>query len=144
LKETLVMKTLKITLFAIILSLSLPLINSCNKYPEGPKFTLLSKKERMQGQWDLKETDHADGTVTYDPYNNIMELTEDFDYSYTSGNITISGEWEFASDKEKVTFKIGNLSLTYKIMRLKNKDLWLQDESTMDVMKYRNTEKDDD
>lgn len=137
------MKTLKITLFTLVLSLSLPLINSCNKYPDGPKFTLLSKKERMEGEWDLKETDHADGTVTYDGYNDIMKLTEDFDYSYIAGNITISGEWEFESDKEKVTFKIGNLSLTYKIMRLKNKELWLQNETTLDVMKYKNTEKDD-
>lgn len=135
------MKTLKITLSAIILSLSLPLINSCNKYPDGPKFTILSKKERMQGQWDLQETDHADGTVTNDIYKDIMELTGDFDYSYTSGNITIRGKWEFVSDKEKVTFKIGNINITYKIMRLKSKELWLQNESNLDVMKYENTEK---
>lgn len=135
------MKTFKITLSAIILSLSLPLVQSCNKYPDGPKFTVLTKKERMQGQWDLQETDHANGTVTYDGYKDIMELTEDFDYSYTSGNITINGEWDFVSDKEKVIFKIGNVNLTYKIMRLKSKELWLQDESTMDVMKYENKDK---
>ncbi|WP_341902691.1 hypothetical protein [Fluviicola taffensis] len=136
------MKTFKITLSAIVLSLLLPLIHSCNKYPDGPKFTILTKKERMQGQWDLKETDHSDGTVTYDSSNEIIELTEDFEYFYTSGILTISGDWEFASDKEKVTFKIGNVSLTYKIMRLKSKELWLQDETTLDVMKYKNTEKD--
>jgi hypothetical protein len=135
------MRILKPILFAVVLSLLFPLVQSCNKYPDGPKFTILSKKERMQGLWDLQETDHADGTVTYDIYKDIMELTEDFSYSYTSGNITINGDWEFASDKEKVTFKIGNINLTYKIMRLKSKELWLQNESNLDVLKYKNTDK---
>lgn len=132
------MKTFKITLSAIILSLSLLLVQSCNKYPEGPKFTLLTKKERMQGLWDLQETDHANGTVTYDGYKYIMELTKDFNYSLSTGNITTSGNWEFSSDKKKVIFTVGTGKLTYKIMRLKSKDLWLQNETNLDVLKYEN------
>lgn len=127
---------------ALLLVISTVLVSSCNKYPEGPKFTILSKKERMQGKWDLQETDHADGTVTYDTTNDFIELTEDNEYTYIAGNISISGEWEFVSDKEKVMFKIGNLNLTYKILRLKSKELWLQDETNGDVLKYENKDKD--
>lgn len=126
----------------LLLTISAVAVSSCNKYPEGPKFTLLTKKDRMEGKWDLKETDHSDGTVTYDIMNDIIELDDDNEYIYTSGNISISGEWEFVSDKEKVMFKIGNLNLTYKILRLKNKELWLQDEGNGDVMKYENKDKD--
>ena len=122
----------------LLLAISAAIVSSCNKYPEGPKFTLLSKKERMEGEWDLKETDHADGTVTYDIMNDIIELGDDNEYTYTSGNISISGEWEFISDKEKVMFKFANLNLTYKILRLKSKELWLQNEDNGDVMKYEN------
>lgn len=136
------MSKVKFVSKALLLVLSISLISSCNKYPDGPKFTLLSKKERMQGKWDLQEIAHSDGTVTYDNLNEIIELTEDNDYTYTSGYISVSGEWEFVSDKEKVLFKIGNLNVTYKIMRLKNKELWLQDEGDGDVLKYENKDKD--
>lgn len=136
------MSKVKLISIALLLVLSVSLISSCNKYPDGPKFTLLSKKERMQGKWDLQEIDHSDGTVTYENTNDIIVLTEDNEYTYISGNISISGEWEFVSDKEKVIFKIGNLNVTYKIMRLKNKELWLQDEGDGDVLKYENKDKD--
>lgn len=131
------------SLWLILLFISVTTtFSSCNKYPDGPKFTLLTKKERMQGLWDLTETNHSDGTVTYDNWNDIMELTEENEYIYTSGNISVSGEWEFVSDKEKVLFKIGNLNSTYKILRLKSKELWLQNESNGDVLKYKNKDKD--
>lgn len=115
-------------------------ISSCNKYPDGPKFTLLGKADRMEGLWDLKETTHSDGSTTYDSLLEIMELTDENEYYYTSGPITIEGTWAFESDKEKVSFTIANTSVTYKIMRLKDKELWLKNESNGDVMKFRNTE----
>lgn len=125
----------------IILSSALALLftfGSCNKYPDGPKFTLLTKKARVVGEWDLSETLHSDGTVTYDYSDDIMELTEDEDAFYYSGNLTISGTWEFISNKEKLRIAYGNFVGTPRIMRLKDKELWLKYEDTGDVLKFEN------
>ena len=118
------------------------LISSCNKYPDGPKFTLLGKKDRMEGLWDLQETSHSDGTTTYDGLLEIMELTDDNEYFYKTGSITIEGTWRFESKKEKdkVAFTVANYTVTYKIMRLKDQELWLKNEINGDVMKYKNND----
>lgn len=113
---------------------------SCNKYPDGPKFTLLGRKDRMEGEWDLKETIAPDGSVDYDNSNDITELTEDNDYHYISGNITVNGKWAFEDKKANVVFKIGNTALRYKILRLKDQQLWLQDVNNNDILKYENTD----
>lgn len=118
------------------------LFASCKKYPDGPKFTLLGKKDRMQGLWDLKETVHVNGSITYDSSADIMELTDDNEYFYRTGVVTINGKWDFESDKEKVSFTIGNANYTYRIRRLKDKQLWLHDETNGDLMKFKNTDKD--
>ena len=120
------------------------LFSSCNKYPDGPGFSMLSKKDRMEGEWDLQETDHADGTVTYDTSADIMKLTDDMECIYQSGVITITGSWEFAEKKEKVRILVsGYFSKLYSIRRLKSKELWLMDDSNSDVLKFKNREKDD-
>lgn len=120
------------------------LFTSCNKYPDGPGFSMLSKKERMEGKWDLQETDHADGTVTYDTAGDIMELTNDMECMYQSGFITVEGTWEFTDKKEKIRISVGSLSKVYSIRRLKSKELWLMDDANSDVLKFKNKEKDED
>ncbi|MNJ83938.1 hypothetical protein D3C87_13700 [compost metagenome] len=120
------------------------LFTSCNKYPDGPGFSMLSKKERVEGEWDLQETDHADGTVTYDTSGEIMELTDDMECMYQSGFITVEGTWEFTDKKEKIRISIGNLSKVYSIRRLKSKEMWLMDDANNDVLKFKNKEKDND
>lgn len=119
------------------------LFTSCNKYPDGPGFSMLSKKDRMEGEWDLQETDHADGTVTYDSSGDIMKLTDDMECMYQTGFITVEGTWEFTDKKEKIRISVGSLSKIYSIRRLKNKELWLMDDSNNDVLKFKNKEKDD-
>ncbi|MNU79125.1 hypothetical protein D3C71_687340 [compost metagenome] len=120
------------------------LFTSCNKYPDGPGFSMLSKKERVEGEWDLQETAHPDGTVTYDTSGEIMELTDDMECMYQSGFITVEGTWEFTDKKEKIRISIGSLSKVYTIRRLKNKELWLMDDANNDVLKFDNREKDND
>ncbi len=120
------------------------LFTSCNKYPDGPGFSMLSKKDRVEGEWDLQETDHADGTVTYDTAGDIMKLTDDMECMYQTGFITVEGTWEFTDKKEKIRISVGSLSKVYSIRRLKSKEMWLMDDANNDVLKFKNREKDED
>lgn len=135
------MKVVTYTFAALLIGTSL--FTSCKKYPDGPGFSLLGRKERMEGKWDLQQTDHSDGSVTYDNTEDILEMTEDEKCYLHSGYVTVEGEWYFADKKQKVHIKIGNVGQTFSIRRLKNKELWIMDDSTQDVYKYKNTEKDD-
>lgn len=121
----------------LVMILAVSGLNSCKKYPDGPGFSLLSKKTRLQGKWDLQQTVHADGTTTTDPYKYVLEIKKGGTFTYSEGNISAAGKWEFSSDKEQVTFTGGaGVSGTLKIRRLKNRHLWLQDETSQDVFKY--------
>lgn len=129
-----------ISRFALLFALSAFLFTACNKYPDGPAFSLLSKKERVVGEWDLDETVHSDGSVTYNNDSYTLQLTNDNKAISHLGNVSLNGTWDFTSNKEKLRFTYGNASPTYRIMRLKSKELWLKDENNGDIDKYSNVE----
>ena len=130
------MRLLKYT----IIFAGLFLFFGCNKYPDGPKFTILSRTTRMAGEWDLIQTNHSNGTITYNNDSYTLNLTKDGDADAYIGNVTVYGTWEFMSKDEKLKLIFGNSSYTYRILRLKEKELWLQDESTGDVDRYENVD----
>ncbi|MDR0803177.1 hypothetical protein [Fluviicola sp.] len=120
----------------LVLALAVSGLHSCNKYPDGPAFSLLTKKSRLEGKWDLKQTDHADGTTTIDPYKYVLEIKKGNNYTYSMGNISAEGTWKFSGDKEHITFTGSGISGTFLIRRLKNKFLWIQNENSQDIFKY--------
>ena len=106
---------------------------SCKKYDEGPLISLKTKKGRLTGKWILV------GGDVYNPgLNQTFEFTKNGyfiseDCSGWWGCYLRYGEWEWVNQKEKIeiTWKsvnIGNKT-EYKILRLKNKELVLEDES---------------
>jgi hypothetical protein len=123
------MKILKTILFALFIALSLPLIHSCGKYPDGPNFTLLTRKSRLEGTWVASEIIHPDGTTTSDPGAGAsMECTKDGDVTLYSGIYTVSGTWTFTKDKKNIRITYAGLSsVEYEIRRLKNKEMWLKE-----------------
>ncbi len=134
------MKTvLGITAFVLLGMASLT-VSSCGKYDEGPGFTLLTKKARLTGEWDVKESvDGNDGSVTVDNTSDYVTFEKDGTYKYTQGSTSLSGEWEFSSDKERIKTSFTTGSTTYSaeqiIVRLTNKELWLKDPDTGDIYK---------
>lgn len=130
------MKLLKNTFFLVIIFLFI----ACNKYPDGPKFTLLTRTSRMAGKWDLKETLHSDGTITYDTESYTIELTKDGHAEANFGNIYLSGSWEFTNRDEKIKLIYGSNSYFFRIRRLKASQLWLEDENSGDISKYENVD----
>ena len=123
------MKRVTITLIAII-SIALS-FTSC-KYEEGPGISLRSKKARVAGSWKLDKTftNGAEQTVSETEKNTTLELTKDGGLSIKANGSSITGSWDFGDKKETLEFKynfFGNETVTKsKIIKLKNKDMWLE------------------
>jgi hypothetical protein len=132
------MKTVKLLGVVAILGTTILSAPSCGKYEEGPGISLLTKKSRLVGDWDLKETVYGSIT-TADNDDEILTFEKDGTVKATDGSTTISGTWEFISDKEKVrtTYEFFDtpISVDFTILRLKSKELWLQDEDD-EIYKY--------
>jgi len=135
------MKKLRYLLTAVLLTGLLFTAPSCGKYEDGPGFTLLTKKKRLIGDWDLVSTTDSDGTMYADNSSDFISYKKDDVFNATYGNYTIIGSWEFGSGKEtiKTTFQIpfteGQTTTIVTIRRLTNKELWTMDEDG-DIFKF--------
>ncbi len=112
-------------------------ITSCGKYEEGPGFTLLTKKARLTGVWDVKSYVDENGTTYADNDDSTVEFTKDGNATFVSPSfsISITGKWEFSGDKEDLVVTVDGDVTTSKILRLTNTELWTQD-ADGDIAKY--------
>ncbi|MFN5982033.1 MAG: hypothetical protein ACK479_01105, partial [Fluviicola sp.] len=104
------------------------------KYEEGPGFTLLTKKARLSGKWDLKSSTNGSVTIE-DSSDDLVEYTKDNTVIYSGGGLSINGTWEFTDDKtgvlETVTFLGQPSTDTTHIIRLTNSELWKKEGNTI-------------
>ena len=107
------------------------MIVSCGKYEEGPAVSLLTKKQRLTGDWTL-ESYSSDGVDLTSQMQAVVgssfewQIEKDGHYHMT-GNINQSGTWELGEDKDDVRFTPDTGSVdSYRILRLKNKELKLR------------------
>ncbi len=114
---------------------------SCGKYEGGPGLSLLTKKARLSGTWDVSSIEYANGDViTFEP--NTSSLTYEKDGSYMV-SITVfgfsssdSGTWEFNSEKTAIVSTTdGSTNTTDPIYRLTSEELWFKD-ADGDITKY--------
>ena len=126
-----VMKYLALLSFAFVFVFS-----SCNKYSEGPNFSLLTKKARVVNDWTL-DSYTKDGTELYDSgYEENLSIEKDGTYSMTRitpnlgqlHSVSSHGTWEFDNSKTSISFiEEGSIiGVTYEILMLKNKSLKLR------------------
>ncbi|MFN6945952.1 MAG: hypothetical protein ACK4ND_13470 [Cytophagaceae bacterium] len=105
-------------------------ISSCGKYEEGPKFSLASKKGRICNKWKLNEKFEngiKQSLISDDVY--LIELTKEHSViGYRGSTSMLWGTWSFDETKEHLVIvdRQGNI-YTSKILRLKKKELWLED-----------------
>ena len=111
-------------------------LTACGKYEDGPNFSLLTKKQRLTGDWEVEKLIDGGVNLISNGYDIEMEFDKDGDfeisssyniteYGYTySGTNTVEGEWEFSSDKEEIelNFDDGDYQ-EIEITRLTNKEL---------------------
>lgn len=111
-------------------------VSSCNKYSEGPNFSLLTRKARIVNDWDLRSYT-KDDTELYDgTYENNLSIEKDGTYSMSIitpaleqlQSETTHGTWEFDNSQSSITLlEEGSiLGVSYEIIMLKNKELKLR------------------
>ncbi len=104
---------------------------SCGKYEDGPKISLLTKQSRLINKWKLTDTqkyieksqpvDNPDTT-----YPSISANYIEFEKHNVYSTPHDTGQWEFYNDKLQIIITLNQDKDTFKILRLKNNELWLQ------------------
>ena len=110
------------------------LLGACNKYSEGPAFSLLTRKARISNDWTLQSYT-KDGTELFDVNAEEQNLSIEKDGSYSGTIITTelgqlqststNGTWTFENSQSDVNFLPAEslLGETYEIILLKNKTM---------------------
>lgn len=125
--------TKKIIALTCIAMLGVILFNSCKKYPDGPDFSLRTKKARLCGIW-VMDTYKINGVDQTAFFNTVLpgykiEINKDETYkSSTNAGVLEEGKWEFTHSKEyvKTTVTSTGTSNENEILKLENKALWLK------------------
>jgi hypothetical protein len=124
--------------------LSIFVLTSCNKYEDGPKFSLLTKKARLSGEWVVESITYNSTDVTSSYLeilgaNFVLEIDKKGTYK-TEGLDPDSGTWSLGEDKDDIRIlssTSGSTEDTYRILKLKNKNLWWkQTQSNGDIVEF--------
>lgn len=130
---------MKMRLFAAVL-VAMATIQSCT-YEEGPDLSFRSKVGRLEGRWNntFKEdgsAPKAGDSLIYDftKENKGTATTKTKLFSGTYNIATVDLDWQWGDTKEKISIKQtwGGIDLgtkVYRILRLTNKELWLENPS---------------
>jgi hypothetical protein len=131
----------KITMLAVAaLMMGGIALTSCKKYEEGPAISLLTKKMRLAGTWELesywengvdKTTDYRQG-VTSETIVYEKEGTYTISMNTIIGTYNDAGTWEFINDKLEIKSQsntAGSDPDTVIIVRLKNKEMWAKEKT---------------
>ena len=109
------------------------LIPACKKYEEGPSISILSKMERLTGEWDALRY-FENGVQFQLPVEVItMKMARDGTFqkitcgANTYSTNSVSGNWAFSDDKESLmlTYSASNTE-TWAIKRLTNNQLFIE------------------
>jgi len=125
------------------------MFSSCGKYEEGPSFSLLTKKARITGIWKIEKQLVNGVEVALDEMfqGTSIELIKDgtgkISMSIGPLILNVDLEWEFSDDKMQIKLRMKDETDPTKwgewevqdILRLTNKECWLQSESIEDSVK---------
>ena len=121
------MKHTKLSLLLLLMTAVLvPTFQSCNKYNDGPMFSLRSKTERVANSWKVEnyKINGADWTSLVTNYKETY--TKGGDYSYAWGSANGSGKWSFQNNEEEIKLNgtDGQSSRTLIILKLEENTFW--------------------
>lgn len=114
-------------IFSSICVLLITCATSCKKYEDGPALSLRTKKSRFANEWKYQQIIAPNGSnITASGANVTFEFTKDGNAIITQGTSSVTGTWQFASDKDNVVVTTGSSgnAFTMHITRLKEKELW--------------------
>jgi len=111
---------------------------ACNKYKDGPALSLRSKTERVANSWKVGQAlDNGDDvTSSYNKFEldlskgGSASLSAEYNFFGNDYKYTTTGSWAFVSNKEKLSLDFDNDAgdNVYRILRLKEKEMWLKDD----------------
>ena len=129
-QKSIQMKT--ILKFSLLFALLFTIPTACNKYVDGPKISLLTKKSRLANSWKIQAVtvNEVDVTALFTAGNSgyVLEIDKNETYKIT-GAFTDSGTWSLGEDKDDIYFKSStppSAEQSNRILRLKSKELWLR------------------
>ena len=115
---------------------------SCQKYDDGPFFSLRSKKARVVNQWQAELVARNDIEVSERYLTYTMDFTDSEEFAWSlrtttdsTQTLSVNGTWAFASTNEqiKLTFpsdpfgaQAGERLIYLDILRLKEDELWVK------------------
>jgi hypothetical protein len=126
---------MKSTMKKLIPALLVLLITaSCNKYEDGPKLSLRSRKARIVNTWKVEkymvgDVDYtASFKTTYPDYTVVFDKSGTYSISVTYSNVVVSetGTWELSDSKSFIIRNETSPTVTThsnEITRLKNDEL---------------------
>lgn len=128
-------KIISLGVLAVFLMVGL---NSCGKYEEGPGISLRSKTKRIEGEWKIDRVTQDDIDVTNAFPAVVQNFGDDGVYTATHNGQPYVGVWELDSDKENILITMTGSSdqEKYKIIRLKNDDMWLDNVVGAQTVRY--------
>jgi hypothetical protein len=123
---------LRIATLSLLFSVAGFISTSCDKYEDGPEFTVLTEKMRISRDWRLTERT-VNGSSDMSSIETV-DVTFGKNGSYKKVKVTTvngnsvtdsdTGSWDFNSDKTKLIITDGDGNTkTYTILELRNSDL---------------------
>lgn len=130
------MKSISLKILALSLG-ALAFLPACNKYEDGPSFSLLSRKSRMANNWriDRAYDNGSDVTDSYDRYeldlgkSGSARISESSSFGGVIFTVETNGTWTFTNNDEDVRLDFDNddADATYQILKLERSELWLRE-----------------
>jgi hypothetical protein len=117
----------KIPTLLLLLSVSVfTCFESCNKYPDGPAFSLRTRKARVANTWKVESYHVNDANYTSLVADYVETYSKDGNYSYSWGNIAGTGTWAFQNNDSEIrlTGITNQSSYTMVILKLEEKTFW--------------------
>lgn len=125
------MKTVKTFILLSISFFMMVTLNSCEKYEEGGRVG--ASQRRIVNAWKIdKAIDLEDGQdITADFSGEVWEFTKNSEYR-ENGNL--KGTYTFSDDKlTLIILKTGGGVDTFKVLRLKSDELWLEEDGSEQI-----------
>lgn len=119
-------KTKSTVLLSLIMAIVLITFQSCNKYEEGPAFSMRTRTARVANLWEI-ETYTVNGVYSpVDMTNYTESFTSKGQYRYVWEKRQGTGIWEFQSNDEQIKL-FGNdthSNRTLFILKLEEEAFW--------------------
>ncbi len=115
----------------VVCCLFLLALSDCKKYPDGPRVSVLPRRERIEGKWIAEKVikDQADLTQDYKKY--IWEFTRQYSVITQIDTVKHNGIWSTTNMSKDfvIDYDDGSREI-YEIRRMVTKSFWIRNRKT--------------